>query len=259
MNITLTDGSEKYGILSYDGSWLLSPSDMYVYSLEFNSVSAYTAFRYSTESDFLALDFKSGTMTDLGRKGADASGIIYPHQSAVTAAAQHSFELEKGDGLVYSKEDRSFVNADGAVVIDLSSYELAEKKRDGDEYIPYFYEGKCIVTFIADGKPYFTAFDSEGNRLFDPVPFPSSDLTDAENNRYAYISNGTLVFTKEPDPAYYMYGKSKYGVYYGEDGKIREDLGRHAEAYPFSDGIALTRNEAGEYEYIDTNGNVLFR
>ena len=56
-----------------------------------------------------------------------------------------------------------------------------------------------------------------------------------------------------------MYGRSKYGVFFGEDGKVREDLGKYACVYPFSDGIALTLDESGEYNYIDKNGNILFR
>ena len=198
-------------------------------------------------------------MTDLGKKGENASSVIYPHESEITLATERKYELEKGGGLLYSREKKGFIKEEGDVVIDLSPYTLAEKKRDGDEYIPYFYNGKCVVTIVIDGAPYFTAFDKDGNRLFDPVLFPSSDLTDAENNRYAYISDGVFTFSKEPDPTYYMYGAGKYGVYYGEDGKVREDLGRYAEVYPFSYGIALTKDDNGEYNYIDTNGNILFK
>ncbi|MBO4423365.1 MAG: hypothetical protein J5879_07990, partial [Clostridia bacterium] len=213
--MTMKDGAERYGILSPEGKWMLAPTDMYAYSFEFNSDSAFTAFRYDRDGDFLALNLETGTMTDLGRKGENASSVIYPHESELTRAAQRGFELEKGGGLLYSREKKGFVNDKDEVVIDLSSYTLAEKKRDGDEYIPYFYGGKCVLTFVVDGAPYFTVIDKEGNRLFDPVPFPSSDLTDAENNRYAYINGGVFTFSKEPDPTYYMYGAGKYGVYYG--------------------------------------------
>ena len=257
--VSMNDGSERYGIVDHEGKWVVEPSAIYKYSMELNSGSAYAAFRYDRDGNFFAYNFKTGELTDLGRKGENASSVIYPHESETTTGWQRGYELEKGGGLLYSREKKGFVNEADEVIIDLSSYALAEKKRDGDEYIPYFYDGRCVITFIEDGKPYFTAFDTEGNRLFDPVPFPSSDVTDAENNRYAYISGGVFTFSKEPDPAYYMYGAGKYGVYYGTDGKIREDLGRYAEVYPFSYGIALTKNENGEYDYIDTNGNVLFR
>ena len=251
--------TEKYGILSPDGSFAVPFSDVYAYSFELGSGTAFAAFRYDRDSDFFALDYKTKTLTDLGRKNDLPSGVIYPHESETTLELQRKYELEKGEGLLYSREKKGFVDASGEVVIDLSGYSLAEKKRDGDEYIPYFHGGKCVITFISDGKPYFAVIDRKGKMLADPVPFPSDDLTDAENNRYAYVSEGTVVFTKESDPEYYMYGRSKYGVFFGEDGRVREDLGKYAYVYPFSDGIALTLDESGEYNYIDKNGNILFR
>ena len=257
--VGMSDGSERYGVIDSNGKWVIKPSKIYKYSMEFNSGSAYTAFRYDRDGNFYAFDFNTGELTDLGKKGENASSVIYPHESEITLAAERKYELEKGEGLLYSREKKGFTDVSGEVVIDLSGYSLAEKKRDGDEYIPYFHGGKCVITFTRDGKPYFAVIDREGNVLSGPEPFPSDDLTDAENNRYAYVSEGTVVFTKESDPKYYMYGKSKYGVFFGEDGKVREDLGKYACVYPFSDGIALTLDESGEYNYIDKNGNILFR
>lgn len=245
---------ENYGVLKPDGTWLMEPVFLDVYTFEFNSDSAYTAFRYDKQSDFFALNFRTGELSDLGK----GESIIYPTDSEITKGWQRSHDFDVHGGLLYDKDKNGFVNEREDVVIDLSKYELIGHGQGVYDYAPEFYGGYCVLTVLNGGKVQTVIIDKDGNELFSPTDHPCTDESGIRSHIYGYYDGYGFMLCGKGNAEYYQFTKTDDAVYYLTDGKTIGFLKEYKSVYPFSDGSSLVF-DGSEYDYVNAEGKRLFK
>ncbi len=241
---------ELYGVINPDGSWLLDPVKLDVYSFEFSSDQPYAAFRYNDQSNFFAFSFESGELVDLGRNGSGVSGIIYPQDSGVTLNWKVRNEPH------FDKNEKAFLKTSGEKLIDLSKYSLIGTAQGVYDYAPEFRDGICVLTAVDGGKAGVVVINSKGEELF-TADHPYRDDGGVRTHCYAFSDGEGFIMYAGHDKEYYQFCGTEGAVYFRLDGTTGDFLKSYKTVYPFADGAALVF-DGEEYFYVNRSGGKMF-
>ena len=135
----------------------------------------------------------------------------------------------------------------GNVITDLSNYKFASNWSNNGAGIYYVNEHLLIPMDNGSGSKYLCLISNSGKTAFEPIKMGSGD------DFYALDENGFVYKSVDEND----YSNVKYKLY-DYSGNITEytDI---AEFYGFNEGIALVKNAAGQYYYINIKGEKVIK
>ncbi|MBQ9269015.1 MAG: hypothetical protein IJ206_05785 [Oscillospiraceae bacterium] len=242
------------GILNPDGTWLLEPIDG---AINLRADDCFAFWKSQEDENIYAIRLETGEIVNCGKDSwyeiynMDDDVEDWHPEAQIVWQWQDEYNRAHQDNLIYDQARRGFTDERGNVVVDLSEYTLL------NDCFPVYKNGYCFLAVKnPDGAPYFTVIDTNGNRVFEPVKYPSFAKTSTDY--CAFVVNDRFVLTKAIYAEYYAFTFGTYQDGYYFDLSGQELPWSYNTIYPYSDDLALVKTDAFNYSFIDLDGNEVF-